>query len=664
MAHRRWPSGLPTPSSSGARSRRTLAPSSEEDSPFRAISISNLKYRVGSPPLLRLPLLTDYHPTGIEVIDSNEDDLLELAGRALRTNAISNPYDERNEDGTDREFAMNLVTRSMPEFPGHGVPTILIIAEWKHESPRTWEQAVKQIKHDANAFFTNLGRPDIELSVEIVAPERFDRTYIGPIIGEERLFEAWPGIRDQVHARLESFSTTRNCVTSVAIFRYGYSHDVATNPITIYIALSYDSDEYGWPPVVEAIKSDLAQRGWSSLNVHVEHNDNKTYAFELLEPKEDIENLITGPNSRDLVIKGDYQSRANLGADISAAIYLKRSDEKLVSSLIGTLGCYLEVKTRSNQTWTKYALTNHHVIRPCFDGFQCTTMAGPDGKTSTRMMDPLPNSPLAQMDAKGAFPNDDSGFPVEHPSRSKHNSSLSMIHTVITKFTAESSSPSALQAAVAPYEKERSDKIAFFDEGKNVLGNVWASSGYKRRSPDNQRLDWALISVRSDRQGENRLPLQAEWAATYHPEDWPNFSTFGNMLQPQGDVSLRYMAPGTAVFKSSAITGARSGVFHRFKADACSISEDKYLGLKKSSQYVCIGKSLGRLVYTDSRFVDKGDSGCAVFDRQGRAVGLLFTGLQPQRGLEGYAYVTPIEDVFEDIKKFAKGGITDIRIAE
>jgi hypothetical protein len=52
-----------------------------------------------------------------------------------------------------------------------------------------------------------------------------------------------------------------------------------------------------------------------------------------------------------------------------------------------------------------------------------------------------------------------------------------------------------------------------------------------------------------------------------------------------------------------------------------------------------------------------------VFNERGEAVGLLFSGQKPDQTRAGYGLVTPIEDVFADIKACAKGHIEDIRIA-
>ena len=67
---------------------------------------------------------------------------------------------------------------------------------------------------------------------------------------------------------------------------------------------------------------------------------------------------------------------------------------------------------------------------------------------------------------------------------------------------------------------------------------------------------------------------------------------------------------------------------------------------------------------TEGKFCAPGDSGSVVWDIRGCVVGLIFRGIRVTNSDdEGFGYVTPIEDVFKDIKDFSKGQITDIRVA-
>lgn len=94
-----------------------------------------------------------------------------------------------------------------------------------------------------------------------------------------------------------------------------------------------------------------------------------------------------------------------------------------------------------------------------------------------------------------------------------------------------------------------------------------------------------------------------------------------------------------------------------------NVAEDRYLKLGDSEEFASLqgGKLTG---YAEHRaFATKGDSGSVVWDEQGRAVGLLFRGRVVQQTDRIVAYITPINDVFEDIMKFSQGSIKEIRIA-
>lgn len=74
-------------------------------------------------------------------------------------------------------------------------------------------------------------------------------------------------------------------------------------------------------------------------------------------------------------------------------------------------------------------------------------------------------------------------------------------------------------------------KSAFFDQVKHVLGI--AAPGYARRSPDNIRLDSALIEADEARQGSNVLPLEHDRVQYYQDRAAHPTSTFDQPLQDQ-----------------------------------------------------------------------------------------------------------------------------------
>lgn len=67
---------------------------------------------------------------------------------------------------------------------------------------------------------------------------------------------------------------------------------------------------------------------------------------------------------------------------------------------------------------------------------------------------------------------------------------------------------------------------------------------------------------------------------------------------------------------------------------------------------------------SNSEVAKGGDSGSVVFNTFGCALGLLFRGYQAQATSGSHTLITPIEDVFADIKAFFNNQITDIRIAK
>jgi len=51
--------------------------------------------------------------------------------------------------------------------------------------------------------------------------------------------------------------------------------------------------------------------------------------------------------------------------------------------------------------------------------------------------------------------------------------------------------------------------------------------------------------------------------------------------------------------------------------------------------------------------------GEVVWDKEGRAVGLLVGGLMPQEGVESVLFVTPNEEVFENIRDSSQGSLAE-----
>ncbi|KAK3357846.1 hypothetical protein B0T25DRAFT_540358 [Lasiosphaeria hispida] len=358
-----------------------------------------------------------------------------------------------------------------------------------------------------------------------------------------------------------------------------------------------------------------------------------------------------------------YNTMVNAGEDIGTTEYLIKPDGTLSSPAVGTLGCWVQIK-KKGEDWETMALTNYHVVRPALKGFRLK-------KEGESLLPSIPDgeSPCWKGDKNGLWPKrlanrDNRNEPttdIEHPARAKHNFSVTeLLEEIKTRPT-------------SARQNRLSDWIAFFDQDKHLLGNIWLASGYKHRTkPESRsdgeptgRLDWALIQpVDTCRIGVNKLPTETNWDSKYSIGNAPDPVTFGNTLKSQG-VSLHDFVQGGNVYKVGASTKWTAGEFSNFKTN-CSVAEDGYLGMGKSGEYVVIGK-----VNNDESsipFANKGDSGSVVWGQDGRVLGLLFEGQQPQSNDDGYSFVTPIEDVFDHIKGFGMlelGGavVEDIRLA-
>lgn len=107
----------------------------------------------------------------------------------------------------------------------------------------------------------------------MMAPERFQLKNLGPVTGEPRLAGGvWDSVRNMVMEKLNSCEVTRRKWVSIGLFRLGFSDKMEENPITIYISLSYDSDESRWEQVMVMIENELRERNLDFIEVLLEHN--------------------------------------------------------------------------------------------------------------------------------------------------------------------------------------------------------------------------------------------------------------------------------------------------------------------------------------------------------------------------------------------------------
>ncbi|KAK1761920.1 hypothetical protein QBC33DRAFT_614651 [Phialemonium atrogriseum] len=636
-----WPTppnsepSISRPSSRSQRSEQTASGSSTRGQ----FGISNVKYRVGAPPLRPLPL-----ETGFTEDCARAEIILDKAQIA--------------------DAEVDFVARHVPQELWTAQPTIFIVAPWGEDSRDKWEAVIKELKGYVDRKLDDIGWRGVDIGVEMVAPQLTMWKYMAPIVNPV-LESDWPTIQASIYEILESFAATKSHMTTISLLRLGYSPIRHQNPETVYVSVDYESREVTWPPVVQRIEAYLATLN-HHLCLHLENNIVQNLPFQPLEPTEGA------VPAKDTGLDRDYQRQVNLGDDIGMALYVIRKDGKRCNGGCGTLGCYLEIKTKSDQgSWKKVALTNYHVVRSAIPGFSLkpknTVQALPgtsaviDQAVAITAIDvPIISSELSESDKRGFFLSTATNFtPVESPSRRNHNFNIHQLQKRIDVLTknADARGLQAVAAATAPLTQNLASKVSFFNSGRQHLGTLFAGSGFTRRTSENHRLDWALIDVVPGRQGDNMLPVEAKWVAEYSDmTHCPLPTGCGIPLRPkQQGRSLKDVTPGEILFKVGMKTGVSAGYFSHVKSN-CWLEDDKHMGMPRSSEYLFLG-------HEGKPFGDHGDSGSVVYDAEGQVLGLLFTGLSPQQTNAGHTFVTPIEDVFEDVIKFSKGGITDIRIA-
>ncbi|KAF5681394.1 hypothetical protein FDENT_8165 [Fusarium denticulatum] len=623
--------------------------------------ISGFK-RVAWPELRRLPLTTSTKrlPAGIEQV---RQDIEREAVSIMEKHGLQF---EDEEEGCSPETIM----RGVPETPSTGLPTILILAPWSTEKQCDWEIATQGMA----MFLADLSRvcsfSETDIHVEIMAPKLVQRTYYTNI--EDPVFQsAWECLGSTIFNRLQSLRATKGHITCLSLQKYGTNNHLGDNPPTVYISVSYDSDETKWHGVVAEVKKSLDAAGWSDVQVHIEHNEG------MIGYSDNFTN-----STREQMIRGhrlnkrtedEYYSTVHMGDDFGAARYIKRTDGERLSPTNGTIGCFVQLKTSDSEpTWRTFILTSYQLVRPAFDGFTATSNG-----TDSSVAPPITNSDLWTTDSVGYTP-DSSAKPTtfESPSRSKHQFNIRDIDEHLACLTnriqywdkrdspAKAKQLQSYKGETAALRDERKQKTEFFEANKQALGRLYAASGFSRRVVG-RRMDWALIEF--DRPWHDRLPEFEEWESTLYNFSAMPYMTFGMQLEEQTRSiealsGLAWAGSTFDVYKIGASGGLTIGSL-LCTNNLVTIRDDQYMKPSPTEEMAFEPK---RYTYASERgFCAPGDSGSVVFDESGGIVGLVIGGHRNNNsGNDGYGYVTPIEYIFKDIKDLLKEHVLDIRIAE
>ncbi|KZZ93827.1 hypothetical protein AAL_05543 [Moelleriella libera RCEF 2490] len=537
-----------------------------------------------------------------------------------------------------------ITKRRSPRSPSDDHLTLLIKTPWEDDSMTTWGRAIVMIKKYVDDLLDNDEWRHVALGVEMLAPELFLKKYVAPEIGNARLESDWPVIANQVYSILQSFSQTRNKMTQIALFRLGYSENPGLNPITVYITLRYSSDDSKWHSVL--VKLQQVLDGFPhGLVPFMEHNEMDEFAFETVPVTVQEDNINRDP-TRYLA---EYSDKVAIGADICASVFTQRDDGTKRNPVMGTLGCFVEIQI-GQEPWRTMSLTNYHVVRSGIEGFGLKAVKDAHGNTNSAIDKPAEGSPLWACDKEGIC-SLEGGICLENPARP----TLS-IHLEVLKVRGKQLDH-LIQRGQDPKQKtqekaERSRvqdqlkrKQAFFDKNRHQLGTVKFASGLLGRtstpnppqSLPGRRLDWALAAVAKGRQVTNIIPGPS------HPS-MPLPTCVYGWLQPCSTIKAGELPYDMDLYKNGAASGTTRGRWLGTYQSIVALPHDSHLNGAISSEFMVFGEP------KDSEFAKPGDSGAVVFTDNGEAIGLVFTGSRPHQTKAAYTYVTPLADIFADIR--------------
>lgn len=297
----------------------------------------------------------------------------------------------------------------------------------------------------------------------------------------------------------------------------------------------------------------------------------------------------------------------------------------------GTLGCWLEVRLKSNMKPHKVGLTNYHVIREA-----CTSdLYTNENDESLRVV----------ADREGMFPSDGRALRrVEQPPNQLVTLEINALETL-----------SAAGHEVDPLLMER--LIFLADKSSRDFGTAWAGSGHQGKTQNGFERDWGLVrpDPSAGRIGLNFIPIIELWRAFYPglPDDmFPLPGVCGARVTATAKISEldpEDMREGChIVYKLGASTGMTIGCLNpEPKVECIGRGESTVLG--RAYRVTGIrGVHFGRL----------GDSGAVVFDRRGRLLGQI----NRVRLDKKETIIIPLEEIFQDIQDHSGGAVIDIRL--
>ncbi|OQD75914.1 hypothetical protein PENDEC_c005G04444 [Penicillium decumbens] len=453
------------------------------------------------------------------------------------------------------------------------------------------------------------------ICVELINDGLLDPLRCFPVTRSESIFHKWGDICKAI-LRQSDISEW----TTIECWRYGTSGNPTDNPVTVIVSVLKSSNNRFYT-AMQRIRGILAFFKESDVAI----------LFQKDEIKRHIENPILSKEACTMAA----QPGISLGIHSSSA----------GSS---TLGGIVELQSPHNKKWYCYGITCFHCVY------------APEDHRQT--LDHIQDAPKAfrQWMYSPVFPGDamaDKLLNVDHPSVSDLKRTIENANEKINgrkdaEFRRvdrliqerEAGSDDAFVTKQEEYahkialnanaidQSERDHFQKFLDDKSYVLGSVLAGSGVYRKKARNANqdfiLDWALPFLYGE-----RLPLEKFW--------------YRRPFRQAVNSDTTFYKSGRSTF----LTKGRYSELQSVHVHRVPISDDGKFRTVETFEHAFVSISGGP-------FSEGGDSGSFVFAEDGDVIALLWGGIERR----DVTYVTPIEEVFDDIKRVT--GALDVRIAE
>ncbi|RBR25659.1 uncharacterized protein FIESC28_01622 [Fusarium coffeatum] len=154
-------------------------------------------------------------------------------------------------------------------------PTLLITAPWSVDKQEDWKNAVRDMVQVIYTISQEAKFDQENVLVEMKDPILTKKICIWPVESWLHYNAEWDAIRKLVRQRLKAFKATRGEVAGIQLLRYGVVRRREANPVTNSIGCYADSDETGWLEVIDDIRMNIDEHGWTDVYIHIEHRWNE-----------------------------------------------------------------------------------------------------------------------------------------------------------------------------------------------------------------------------------------------------------------------------------------------------------------------------------------------------------------------------------------------------